>query len=354
MAEQGILTEKTIAPIISIVTPIYSRPELIAPGLDSCFSQGLDDVEFEVIAVDNGAVDPKVNEILQSYTYNGKRPENLRVIHVKENRRAGSGRNAGIRAAKGDFILHKDHDDAFVPGALRKIVDEIKITPDLDLLFFDFEIRLFENFQIIQSNSYVKNSTEIMSGNDYLLTQQVPNYMWHTAYNRKYILSHDLFIKEGVLIEDMDYSLGVICYASKVRYTPIVGLCYYKFGESGGNVTSTVLDYNFKFVSGFLEMIERVNEKGENALQLGYPGGKTLTNIYHFYYNETLLRKLWQIPFREIITCLKQHPLAGNSPYKLSRLVSKHPMVYAIGAKAIAPLYRAALITYRKIKGIKY
>lgn len=341
-------------PIISIVTPIYSRPELIAQGLDSIFSQDIRTEDFEVLAVNNGAIDPKVAEILDSYTYNGIRPVNLNIVNVKVNKRAGSGRNAGIKSAKGKFILHKDHDDCFVKGSLKLIIDELNKNPDLDLLMYDYETRLYGSNRLIASAGYAQNSQDVMTGDEFLLSQPAPNYMWHTAYNRQFALQNNLFLEEGTLIEDMDYVLQSFTLAKKVKYTPIIALCYYKFGAQGGNVTNSVLEYNYIFVNGFLSLIERIYDKGIRALNQGHSGGRTLVGIYHFYYKDTLKRQMWQLPYKDIIKCIKEHPVKQTGLHKFNDWASNHPTAYAISAKAIAPFYKLLLKVYRKINKIDY
>lgn len=86
---------------VSIIIPVYNGEKTIKACIDSLLSQTLKDIE--IIVVNDGS-DDKTESILLSY---GKR------ITVISQRRKGQGfaRNAGIKAAAGEYIGFVDADD---------------------------------------------------------------------------------------------------------------------------------------------------------------------------------------------------------------------------------------------------
>lgn len=98
-------------PSVSIVIPTHKRPQLLPRAIDSVLAQTF--TEFEVIIVDDdpaGSAEP----IVRAYT-------DARVRYLKnEGVHGGSAaRNAGIRAARAEYIAFLDDDDMWVPEKLE-------------------------------------------------------------------------------------------------------------------------------------------------------------------------------------------------------------------------------------------
>ncbi len=89
---------------ISIVIPTYNRIYSLKRVLSALENQSIPFSNFEVIVVSDGATDG-TNKYLQSH----EAPFNFRPV-LQTNGGAATARNAGIKAAKGDFILFLDDD----------------------------------------------------------------------------------------------------------------------------------------------------------------------------------------------------------------------------------------------------
>jgi glycosyltransferase involved in cell wall biosynthesis len=97
---------------ISAIIPVFSRQELAMRAIRSALSQS--GPLIEVIVVDDCSPDPFVAQpdVLAD--------ARLRLIRLKENGGAGAARNAGIAAAKGDWIAFLDSDDTWEPGKIER------------------------------------------------------------------------------------------------------------------------------------------------------------------------------------------------------------------------------------------
>ena len=95
-------------PKVSVILAIYNVESYLREALDSLAAQTLKDIE--VIGVDDGSTDGSL-QILKEYA--GKYP-NFRYV-IKPNGGIGSARNAGVAAAKGEYIGFTDPDDYVSP-----------------------------------------------------------------------------------------------------------------------------------------------------------------------------------------------------------------------------------------------
>jgi glycosyltransferase involved in cell wall biosynthesis len=106
-----------VAPVFSVVVPVYNRAHLIERAVRSVLNQTYSD--FEIIVVDDGSTDDSAGAA-----------EHLgdSRIHVvrRENGGASAARNTGMDAARGRYVAFLDSDDTFLPhhlDAMRLLLD---------------------------------------------------------------------------------------------------------------------------------------------------------------------------------------------------------------------------------------
>lgn len=112
---------------ISVIIPCYQQGRFLAEAIDSVLQQGRDDLE--VIVVNDGSTD-ETDSVARSY--------GDRIVYIfQENHGLSSARNAGIRAARGQYIAFLDSDDAYLPGTIDKLVAYLDHHPDVGLVCGD-------------------------------------------------------------------------------------------------------------------------------------------------------------------------------------------------------------------------
>lgn len=120
------MTEKK--PLISVIIPAFNASEFIGETLDSVFAQTFTD--FEVIVINDGSPDTQeLERVLQRF------PSKLNYIK-QENQGAAAARNAGLRAAVGEFVAFLDADDTWLPTFMEQQLELLK-RKDADLVFAD-------------------------------------------------------------------------------------------------------------------------------------------------------------------------------------------------------------------------
>lgn len=112
-------------PLVSIVIACYNDKDYVKNCLLSIQQQTY--AAIEVIVVDDGSAAP-TKELLASlqslYT----------VLITQENKGQAAARNAGITAAKGDYILIVDSDDSIAPTYVEKAVATISTNENVQLV----------------------------------------------------------------------------------------------------------------------------------------------------------------------------------------------------------------------------
>lgn len=104
--------------LISVIIPVYNKAEYVESCIRSVMTQDFDG--FEAIAVEDGSTDNSA-EICDRLAaeYN-----NLTVLHP-ENGGVTAARRIGFERSRGRYVTFVDADDMMLPGALRKLYDEI-------------------------------------------------------------------------------------------------------------------------------------------------------------------------------------------------------------------------------------
>lgn len=103
--------------MFSVVVPLYNKESSIESTIQSVLDQTFDD--FELIVVDDGSTDNS------AYVVDKVVDRRCRVVK-KENGGVSSARNAGILAARRDYIVFLDGDDLWSPSHLDALARLIR------------------------------------------------------------------------------------------------------------------------------------------------------------------------------------------------------------------------------------
>lgn len=115
----------TSNPVLSVVIPVWNGERYLAESIDSVLQQqGAPDLE--VIVVDDGSVD-------NSATVAEKFGPPVRCIRIAHGGLAGA-RNAGVEAARGDYLLHLDSDDLLSPNSIAARMAVFGCSNETDLV----------------------------------------------------------------------------------------------------------------------------------------------------------------------------------------------------------------------------
>ena len=116
--------------MISVVIPLYNKAQSIRKTLDSVLAQTYKD--FEIVVVDDGSTDGSADVAEATLLASRLSPLAFRLIR-KPNGGVSSARNAGILAAKGEYVAFLDGDDLWHPEYLETLHRLILDYPDASL-----------------------------------------------------------------------------------------------------------------------------------------------------------------------------------------------------------------------------
>ena len=117
------------APFFSVIIPANNAEGYIRKGLESIRNQGFRDYEL-IVVCDSCTDDTK----LAAVAYTDK-------VLCTDFHSAGGARNAGLDAARGEWILFMDDDDWYLPGAFSRIAGVIDQNTEIDIVAYGFEWR---------------------------------------------------------------------------------------------------------------------------------------------------------------------------------------------------------------------
>ena len=209
-------------PLISVIVPVYQVESYLDRCVSSITRQSYSNLE--IILVDDGSPD-KCPDMCDGWAAKDGR---VRVIH-KANGGLSDARNAGLAAAKGEYISFVDSDDWIAPDMLQKLYDAMQ-RDDSDIaactVRMAWEDDTPDRLLTVQKNCVLEPSqAQAALLRETLLKQPV----WYKLYRRGTI--SDIPFEVGKYHEDVYWSYQAVGRARRVSVIDYVG--YYYFQRTG-------------------------------------------------------------------------------------------------------------------------
>src|SRR5438477_8493436 len=115
---------------VSIIIPCYNHGAMLREAFAS-IEQARNENVVEVIIVDDGSFEAETTRILNEVAEAGH------CVVAQPNRGQSAARNAGIRLAKGEFILPLDSDNRLRDVYLNEGVSLLKNNPSIGVIYTD-------------------------------------------------------------------------------------------------------------------------------------------------------------------------------------------------------------------------
>ena len=176
---------------ISVIIPVYNVAAYLPECLDSVLSQ--DHRDLEVILIDDGSNDGS-GAVCDAYA---EKDHRVRVIHQK-NAGAAAAKNAGLRAASGEYLSFVDSDDYLEPGAYSHMVSALTES-GADAVHCNFRVV----YRSRSEDCMVNRGRTTVTSREYLVRftkdWSCP-LLWNKLYKRS--LFEGVFFEEGHKIDD--------------------------------------------------------------------------------------------------------------------------------------------------------
>lgn len=231
----------------SVIIPAYNATKYIGDCLGSLIQQDYPHDDYEIIVIDDASTDDTVKAIgacVDSYIADNKQttPPNVRLLQHKQNKRQGGGRNTGIKAATGEYVMFIDADDYWNARNTLSVIDQLlKQYPDLQVLrSVSFNTVKYDARARYESVTCESNGVTIMSGQENLSTGKFLYEIWTSVYRRDFLVNNSLYFRENVFFEDSDWTIKMLWHATSI------GLYRFPFYCYRNNPDSTTIKPNIK------------------------------------------------------------------------------------------------------------
>lgn len=234
---------------LSIIVPVYKIRRYLQRCIESILQQTYTD--YELILVDDGSPDG-CGSVCDRFA---QECDKVKVIH-KKNGGLSSARNAGIAAAKGEYITFVDGDDTIASGTYYYNMRILMSNPDIDIL----EYPVTKNYESPQSE-VLSFKPEKVSGNDIF-----PDWIKRKGYEHSFswnkIYRAELFnfvrFPEGEVFEDTFITPTLYESAYNVYYSDCGFYYYYK--NEGSITSSHSFKSQFFLYRNSVSLYEKVND----------------------------------------------------------------------------------------------
>lgn len=287
---------------ISIVVAVYNVEKYLSECIESIINQTYSNLE--IILVDDGSPDNSGN-IAEEYAKKDKR---IKVIH-KENGGLSDARNAGMKAATGDYLMFSDSDDFLIENACELLVNKIE-KEQADYVIGNY-INCYEDGQlwekpIFDLEKYKEFKLNIKDYKDsfYIMNSGV----WNKIFNMNFIRNLELEFVVGLPAEDAIFTTYCFIKAKKVFYIPQL-VYVYRQREAG---TSISMNCTLKYFNGISKAYNIIYKNFKENNQLGF---------YRFFYAKSMTYMLYKFIDSQLLSEEEKIEALSNMRwfYKLSK-----------------------------------
>ena len=224
--------------LVSVVVPVYKVELYLKRCVESIQNQTLTDIE--IILVDDGSPD-RCGTMCDEYALRDTR---IKVIH-KENGGLSSARNAGVRAATGQYIGYVDSDDYIEPDMYEKMYACIE-QHSVDFVMADYwRIKGQARTKVtldIREGLYTKQDI-IREIYPMLIMRECVDYgpllsVCHCLYNAEFVKKNKLYFDEEITwSEDCIYS-AILGYTAQSFYY-MKSECVYNYIQNENSISTS-------------------------------------------------------------------------------------------------------------------
>jgi len=224
-------------PKISIIIPIYNGEKYLSECLASLVNQTFKDIE--IICVNDCSKDSSL-EILNSYAQKDNR---IKIINQETNQGQSIGRNIGIQASHGEYIMFIDQDDWYELNTCEEAYNQIKAN-DNDLLLFNIRYHDLRNGNTWNDGNRLQPFSAVIDKPDikpYELGTNifVSSYIWCQIYKKEFLKKYDVHFYKSRQADDVPFFIKAMANAQSIS---IINKPFYNYRIYPAQTTSSRSD----------------------------------------------------------------------------------------------------------------
>ncbi len=240
---------------LSIIIPVCNAEKYLAPCLESVLAQTHKGIE--IICVDDGSTDGSEAILAEA----AARDSRIRVLR-QDRHGAGAARNAGLAAARGDWLWFVDADDRIDGEAILPALREAasSATPPDVILF---------NADELDARTQWRTPVPLRIG--LAETRADPRWLvacgtapWNKIFRRDFVERYGLRFQEIARANDAAFVVTALCLARTIRVIPAVGYVYQI--NAGGSLQQTNTNAPLCFYDAVTEIAARLKARDAFAV----------------------------------------------------------------------------------------
>lgn len=266
---------------LSVIIPVYNTNKYLEKCLESIVNQTLKDIE--IICIDDGSTDNSL-EILNNFAKKDKR---IKVL-TQKNQGQSVARNAGIKAAKGEYIGFIDSDDWADETMFEKLYNNAK-TYNSDIAMCS--ITMFDE----KTGDYnTKDPYMTLDLFDKSFENRAFNYKdtlkflfricvvpWNKIYKSEFLIGNNILFPEGLFFEDNVFCIEVLLNAENISIIKEPLIYYRRFSQTSTTTGEDIKKLDFFKVFELEEKILRGKDIYEEIKEY-FAQSKKNTLIYWY------------------------------------------------------------------------
>lgn len=232
--------------VISVVIPVYNVEKYLSHCLNSLEQQGNIKELVEIIIVSDGSKDNSI-DIAEAFVQ-GKSLQC--TLLNQQNKGLSAARNAGLRAARGEYVWFVDSDDWIEPFCLDKILSDLCKYERLDVLQLQYRLTYEDGRKEEVPFWIIDKPTD---GRTITKRGGLPAPVQFSIYRTAFLRDNNLYFYPGILHEDSEFKPRACYLAASIMSVNYV--CYNYLQRKGGSITST---YTLKRIKDVLTVNEHL------------------------------------------------------------------------------------------------
>lgn len=299
---------------LSVIIAVYNAEDYIKECVRSVQKQSLEN--FEIILVNDGSEDSSF-AVCQDFAEEYKNISAFSISHSG----AAAARNAGLKQAKGDYVLFLDSDDFILrEDCFEQLL--INSKSGCEAIFFKYR-DYFDNTKVLEdcpfSYKNARNAETYAKKIEALVRDDAFYGMaWTKCIKRNFLSEQKIDFQEGLKGEDMDWNFKLVTTLSDICFIDEPFIAYRR--RAGSASTQNSLKQLADFVYIIKKWQNRVSEIEDETLKTALFGAlaKYYANLLITYTRVSDTKKKIFIPEIKALSPLLKYA-AGNRAKLVAR-----------------------------------
>ena len=247
----------------SFIVPVYNVEQFIDQCIESVLAQSYQN--YEIILIDDGSPDNSP-ALCDDWA---KKDSRISVIH-KKNGGLSSARNAGLKMAKGEYIIFLDSDDWWCDNTALIRLDRKIEESNADVIYLaSKKYYALENRFVERPSAHERLSVHsLVSLEEAMRNSLFLACAWDKVVRRSILVENKIEFVERQLSEDIEWCCKLL--QLDLKYACVDGVIYVYRQQNSLSITANVSNKNLSDIYGVICKYVKLGEEKNDILVLNF------------------------------------------------------------------------------------